>query len=107
MNTGTSAEAEHPDAGELHVWGATFSVKKISVAIQVSDLMVLTTAALVDLEEVPLYAVTLPFKFASDEAMQEGIEQLPARAVKLLHDRLIEDGMVLADRKEDDDDGED
>lgn len=94
----------HTDTGELHVWGATFSVKKIAVAIQVSDLTALTTATLVDHEKVPLYAVTLPSKFESDQEMQEGIEQLPAKARKLLHDRLIENGMVLTDSKEDDDD---
>lgn len=102
-----SQSTEHTDTGELHVWGATFSVKKIAVAIQVSDLTVLTTAALVDLEEVPLFAVTLPYRFDSEEAMHAEIETLPAKAVKLLHDRLIEDGMVLTDTKEDDDEGED
>lgn len=91
-----TSEEQVREPGTLNVHGETISIQGIRIAMQVAGKTVLTTAALVDLEEVPVYAVTHQEVFVEEDALTPAtLQELPTKAVQQLRHGLLDDGLIL------------
>lgn len=79
------------------VW---FECTGISVQVIVSGTIALTTAAALDPDGSPLFALTTYERFDSDAALLEDMEYIQRRAHQAISEALINESLVMVENKD-------